>query len=80
MLEITLDQAKLKSVPDGYASFLLEGDLARPANRTFLVHWVREFLLFAEGHRGCTFDLIRDEFLAAIKIGKRVESIGISGQ
>ena len=33
-----------------------EKDLALPKHQPYLVRWVREFLLFAQGHGGYTFE------------------------
>jgi len=40
----------LQAVLDGYAKFLRDKDLALPKHQPYLVRWVREFLLFAQGH------------------------------
>ena len=60
----------LESVLEGYASFLRERMLAPLKHQPHLVRWVREFLLFAEQHRGYTFQQTLDLFLAAV--GERV--------
>ena len=56
-------------VLEGYAKFLREKDLALPKHQPYLVHWVREFLVFAQAHGGYTFEQTLDMFLA--EIGKR---------
>lgn len=60
---------RMLAVLDGYAKFLEDKDLALPKQRPHLVHWVREFLLFAQVHVGYTFEQTLDMFLA--EIGKR---------
>jgi hypothetical protein len=60
---------KLQSVLEGYVDFLRGGRLATPKHQTRLVRWVREFLLFAEDHRGYTFEQTLDLFLA--RLGER---------
>ena len=55
---------KLKTTLDGYADYLNKLDLAAPKYQPHLVRWVREFLLFAEKHRGYTFEQTMDLFLA----------------
>ena len=62
--------SKLKAVLEGYAKFLRDRDLAPARHRPHLVRWVREFLLFAEDHRGYTFEQTLDLILA--EIGERV--------
>ncbi|SHF28959.1 hypothetical protein SAMN02745206_01693 [Desulfacinum infernum DSM 9756] len=47
---------KLKAVLQGYANFLREKKLALLKHRSHLVRWVREFVVFAEKHRDCTFE------------------------
>ena len=62
--------ARLQAALDGYAKFLREEDLALPKHQPYLVRWVREFLLFAQGHDGYTFEQTLDLFLA--EVGGRV--------
>jgi hypothetical protein len=57
---------RIQAMLDGYAKFLREKDLALPKHQPYLVRWVREFLLFAQGHGGYTFEQTLDMFLAAI--------------
>jgi len=64
-----VDEA-LESVLEGYASFLRERMLAPLRHQPYLVRWVQEFLLFAEQHRGYTFEQTLELFLAAL--GERV--------
>ena len=59
----------LQAVLDEYGKFLLAKDLAPAKHQPHLVRWVREFLLFAQGHGGYTFEQTLDLFLA--EIGKR---------
>jgi hypothetical protein len=59
----------MRAVLDGYAKFLREKDLALPKHQPYLVRWVREFLLFAQGHGGYTFEQTLDLFLA--EVGQR---------
>jgi hypothetical protein len=59
----------MQAVLEGYARFLKEKDLALPKHQSYLVRWAREFLLFAQGHTGYTFEQTLDMFLA--EIGKR---------
>jgi len=59
----------MRAVLDGYAKFLREKDLALPKHQPYLVRWVREFLFFAQGHGGYTFEQTLDMFLA--EIGRR---------
>ena len=54
----------------GYANFLSERKLAPRKYQPHLVRWVREFLLFAEEHRGYMFEQALDLFLLAL--GERV--------
>jgi len=60
----------LESVLEGYASFLQKRMLAPLKHQSYLVRWVQEFLLFAEQHRGYTFEQTLELFLAAL--GERV--------
>ena len=46
----------LHGVLDGYRRFLREKDLAPAGHQPYLVRWVREFLLYAETHRGYSFE------------------------
>jgi len=62
----------LESVLEGYASFLRERMLAPLKHQPYLVRWVQEFLLFAEQHRGYTFEHTLELFLAALR-----ERVGI---
>ena len=66
---MTGSDARMRAVLDGYAKFLREKDLALPKHQPYLVRWVREFLLFAQGHGGYTFEQTLDMFLA--EIGRR---------
>ena len=66
----------LRTVLDGYAKFLQETDLALPKHQPYLVRWVREFLLFAQGHGGYTSEQTLDMFLAGV--GGRVGVKGAS--
>jgi hypothetical protein len=52
--------SKLKAVLEGYAKFLRDRDLAPARHQPHLVRLVREFLLFAEEHRGYTFEQTLD--------------------
>jgi len=61
----------LQSVLDGYAKFLREKDLALSNHQPYLVGWAREFLLFAQGYAGYTFQQTLDMFLA--EVGGRVD-------
>ena len=61
---------RLQTALDGYARFLREKDLALPKHQPHLVRWVRDFLLFAQGHAGYTFEQTLDMFLA--EVGERV--------
>jgi hypothetical protein len=56
----------LHGVLDGYRKFLREKDLAPATHQPHLVRWVREFLLFAQTHRGYSFEQTRDLFLAEV--------------
>ena len=51
-----MNEARLQAVLAGFATFLREKDLALPKHQPYLVRWVREFLLFAQGHGGYTFE------------------------
>jgi hypothetical protein len=42
----------LQAVLDEYGKFLQDKDLALAKHLPYLVRWVREFLLFAQGHGG----------------------------
>jgi hypothetical protein len=46
----------LQGVLEGYSKFLREKDLAPVVHQPHLVRWVREFLLFAQMHRGYSFE------------------------
>ncbi len=59
----------MQTVLEGYLRFLREKDLALPKQQPYLVGWVRDFLLFAKGHGGYTFEQTLDMFLA--EVGKR---------
>jgi len=61
---------RLQEVLEGYATFLKEKELVLPKNQAYLVHWVREFLLFAREHRGYTLEQTLDLSLA--EVGGRV--------
>ena len=61
---------RLQEVLDGYAGFLRERNLALPKQQPYMVRWTREFLLFARGHEGYTFEQTLDLFLA--EVGSRV--------
>jgi len=50
----------------GYANFLREKDVALPQRQSYLVRWVREFLLFAQERSGYTFEQTLDLFLSEI--------------
>ena len=63
----------LRTVLDGYAEFLVEKDLALTKRQPHLVRWVREFLFFAQGHSGYTFEQTLDMFLADIGGGAGVK-------
>jgi len=54
----------LHEVLDGYAKFLQEKNLALDKHQPYLVHWVREFLLFARTHAGYSFEQTLERFLA----------------
>jgi hypothetical protein len=47
-----VSEERLQTVLDGYAKFLCDKDLALPKHQPYFVRWVREFLLFAQGHGG----------------------------
>ena len=68
-LNITEIGKKLKTVLEGYATFLRKRELVLPRHQQHLVRWAREFLLFAEEHRGYTFKQAQVLFLLAL--GKR---------
>ena len=57
---------RIQAVLEGYAKFLKEKDLALPKHQPYLVRWVREFLLFAQGHGGYTFEQTLYVFLAVM--------------
>jgi integron integrase len=57
---------RLQEVLDGYDGFLRDRSLAQPREQPYMVRWVREFLLFARGHGGYTFEQTLDLFLAAV--------------
>ena len=65
-----VDTERLQTALDGYPKFLREKDLALPKHQPYLVRWVREFLLFAQGHSGYIFEQTLDMFLA--DVGGRV--------
>ena len=47
---------RLQAALDGYVKFLQKKDLALPKHQPYLARWVREFLLFAQGHGGYRFE------------------------
>ncbi len=53
----------LQAVLDEYAKFLQDKDLALAKHLPCLVRWIREFLLFAQGHGGYTFEQTLDMFM-----------------
>ncbi len=59
-------RVRMRAVLDGYAKFLRRKDLALPKHQPYLVRWVREFLFFAQGHGGYTFEQTLDMFLAEV--------------
>ena len=63
---MTGSDARMSAVLDWYAKFLREKDLALPKHQPYLVRWVREFLFFAQGHGGYTFEQTLHMFLAEI--------------
>ena len=63
---MTKIEKALESVLEGYANFLREGMLAPLKHQPHLVRWVQEFLLFAEQHRGYTFEQTLELLLAAV--------------
>jgi hypothetical protein len=67
MLSTTND---LQGVLDGYRNFLQERDFGPTTHQPYVVRWVREFLVFAETHRGYSFEQTLDLFLA--EVGTRV--------
>ena len=50
---------RLQTVPNGYAKFLRDKDLALPKHQPYLVRWVRELVAFATEHPGYTFEFLR---------------------
>ena len=62
---------KLQAVLRGYANFLREKDLAPAKHQPHLVRWMRQFLAFAQGHGGYTFEQTLEMFLA--ENGKRAD-------
>ena len=67
--------ARMQVVLDGYAKFLQEKDVAIPKHQPYLVRWVREFLLFAQGHAGYTFEQTLDMFLRGRPPAERAAAI-----
>ena len=65
---------RMQAVLKGYGKFLREKDLALAKHQPYLVRWVREFLLFAQGHGGYTFEQTLDLFLA--EVGGHAENDG----
>ena len=61
---------RLRAVVSDYSNFLRDMELALPKHQPYIVRWVREFLLFARQHGGCTFEHTLDLFLA--EVGRRV--------
>ena len=57
---------RMQAVLEGYGKFLRDKELALPKHQPYLVRWVREFLLFAQGHGGYTFEQTLDLFLAEV--------------
>lgn len=57
---------RLTEVLDGYGASLREKGLVLAKHQPYLVRWVRDFLLFARGHGGYTFEQTQDMFLAEI--------------
>jgi hypothetical protein len=61
---------RVEPVLDGYAKFLHDKELALPKHQSYLVRWVREFLVFAGEDCGYTFEQTLDLFLA--EVGRRL--------
>ncbi len=59
-------ESQLKPVLDGFSEFLMKRHLTDKMHLPFLVHWVRDFLLFAHGKSDYTFEQCRDLFLEEI--------------
>ena len=57
---------RLRAVPDGYAKFLCEKDLALPKHQPYLVRWAGEFLHFDESYGECLPNKMRT-FLRYVK-------------
>ncbi|MFH1037601.1 MAG: phage integrase N-terminal SAM-like domain-containing protein [PVC group bacterium] len=55
---------QFQAVLNNYAKFLREKKLALPRHQPYLVRWVKEFLHYARGHPGYTFEQTLDLFLA----------------
>ena len=53
---------RLTQILDGHANILRENGLTLANHQPHLVRWVREFLLFAQGHGGYTFGETLDLF------------------
>ncbi|MDX9979809.1 MAG: hypothetical protein RBU25_07140 [Lentisphaeria bacterium] len=56
----------LTQILDGHANVRRENGLTLANHQSRLVRWVREFLLFAQGHGGYTFEETLDLFLAEV--------------
>ena len=62
---------RMQAVLEEYAKFWKEKDLALPKHQPYLVRWAREFLLFAQGHGGYTFEQTLD--MSPADVGKRAD-------
>jgi hypothetical protein len=56
----------LKTVLDGFATFLTDKEFALRKHQPYLVRWVREFLHLAPEHGGYTFEQTLDLLLADV--------------
>jgi len=68
----------LQGVLDGYSKFCREKDLAPAVQQPHLVRWVREFLLFAQTHRGYSFEQTLDLFLSQVGGSRRHQAVAAS--
>ena len=71
-----MNEERWQAARDGCAKLVHDKDLARSERQPYVVRWVREFLLFAQGHGGYTSEQTLDMFLAGV--GGRVGVKGAS--
>ena len=69
-----MNEASLSALLKNFAAFLNSRDLVPKKYRRFFVQWVREFLRFADQHKGETFEQTLDRFLAEVSDRPGIQS------